>query len=141
MYKLQLYSRCTKHYCRADDLACLRQPSHYSHHFITFVSMLPIPSTGQLELFTMRGTHQPESTIQFSMALMDVRAPPDVARATESCFALRRPTPSQAVLVMTRSIQGPQDIELDLSMEIYHGNLFAGSAVAKIFIFVSQYEF
>ncbi|XP_020288632.1 fibrillin-3-like isoform X2 [Pseudomyrmex gracilis] len=133
-------NRCTKH-CRADDLACLRQPSHYSYHFITFVSMLPIPSIGQLELFTMRGSYQPESTIQFSMALVDVRAPPDVARATESCFALRRPTPSQAVLVMTRSIPGPQDIELDLSMEIYHGNLFAGSAVAKIFIFVSQYEF
>lgn len=103
--------------------------------------MLPIPSTGQLELFTMRGTHQPESTIQFTMALVDVRAPPGVARATESCFALKRPAPSQAVLVLTRMIPGPQEIELDLSMEIYHDSTFIGSAIAKIFIFVSQYEF
>ena len=103
--------------------------------------MLPIPTTGQLELFTMRGTHLPGSTVQFSMALIDVRAPPGVVRATETCFALRRPAPSQAVLVLTQSIPGPQEIELDLSMEIYHNTAFAGSAVAKLFIFVSQYEF
>lgn len=137
------FSRCvrTSRYCRVDDLSCLRSPSHYSYNFITFVSMLPIPSTGQLELFTMRGSHQPDSTIQFTMALVDVRAPPGVARATESCFALKRPMPSQAVLVLTRTIPGPQEIELDLSMEIYHDSMFVGSAVAKIFIFVSQYEF
>ncbi|XP_024879851.1 fibrillin-3-like [Temnothorax curvispinosus] len=136
-------NRCVRssRYCRVDDLACLRSPSHFSYNYITFVSMLPIPSTGQLELFTMRGSHQPESTVQFTMALVDVRAPPGVARATESCFALRRPAPSQAVLVLTRAIPGPQEIELDLSMEIYHDAMFVGSAVAKIFIFVSQYEF
>ncbi|KAL6257929.1 hypothetical protein P5V15_011528 [Pogonomyrmex californicus] len=136
-------NRCVRssRYCRMDDLACLRSPSHYSYNFITFVSMLPIPSTGQLELFTMRGSHQPDSTVQFTMALVDVRAPPGVARATESCFALRKPAPSQAVLVLTRSIPGPQEIELDLSMEIYHNTIFVGSAVAKILIFVSQYEF
>ncbi|KAL0113527.1 hypothetical protein PUN28_012588 [Cardiocondyla obscurior] len=136
-------NRCIRspRYCRAEDLTCHRSPSHYSYNFITFVSMLPIPSSGQLELFTMRGTHQPESMIQFTMALVDVRAPPGIARATESCFALKRPAPSQAVLVLTRTIPGPQEIELDLSMEIYHNNLFVGSAIAKIFIFVSQYEF
>jgi len=128
-------------YCNIDDLSCLRSPSHYSYNFITFVSMLPIPSSGPLELFTMRGTHQPESTIQFSMALVDVRALPGVARATESCFALKKPIPSQVILVLTRSIPGPQEIELDLSMEVYHGSRFVGSAIAKIFIFVSQYEF
>lgn len=103
--------------------------------------MLPIPPTGQLELFTMRGSHRAESTIQFTMALVDVRAPPGVTRATESCFALKRPAPFQVVLVMTHSISGPQEIELDLSMEIYDGTIFVGSAVAKLFIFVSQYEF
>ncbi|XP_043279236.1 fibrillin-2-like isoform X2 [Venturia canescens] len=136
-------NRCvrTSRYCPSGDLACFRAPSHFSYNFITFVSMLPIPSTGILELFTMRGTHLPGSTVQFSMALVDARAPPGVTRATESCFALRRPTPSQAVLVLTRSIPGPQEIELDLSMEIYHNAAFAGSAVAKLFIYVSQYEF
>ncbi|XP_012529954.2 fibrillin-1 isoform X2 [Monomorium pharaonis] len=135
-------NRCVRsRICHGNELACHRTPSHYSYNFITFVSMLPLPSTGQLELFTLRGSHQPDSTIQFTMALVDVRAPPGVARATESCFALKRPIPSQAVLVLTRSIPGPQEIELDLSMEVYHDSVFVGSAVAKIFIFVSQYEF
>ena len=75
------------------------------------------------------------------MALVDVRAPPGVERATESCFVLKRPAPSQAVLVLTRTIPGPQEIELDLTMEIYQDATFVGSAIAKIFIFVSQYEF
>ncbi|XP_018398956.1 PREDICTED: fibrillin-1-like [Cyphomyrmex costatus] len=136
-------NRCVRssRFCRMNDLACLRSPSHYSYNFITFVSMLPMPSTGQLELFTMRGSYQSESTVHFTMALVDVRAPPGVERATESCFALKRPAPSQAVLVLTRTIPGPQEIELDLTMEIYQDATFVGSAIAKIFIFVSQYEF
>ncbi|XP_043471383.1 fibrillin-1-like [Leptopilina heterotoma] len=136
-------NRCVKasRYCQITDQACLRQPSHYSYNFITFVSNLPMPRSGQLELFTMRGTHLPGSSLQFSMSFIEARAPPGVIRATESCFAMRRPAPSQVVLALVKSIQGPQEIELDLSMEIYHDAMFVGSAVAKIFIFVSQYEF
>lgn len=103
--------------------------------------MLPIAPNRPEELFKMKGYHLPSSTIQFSMAFLEARAPPGVQRATESCFALRRPAPAQVVLVMTRTIQGPQEIELDLSMEVYHNTIFTGSAVAKIIIFVSQYEF
>ncbi|XP_034936091.1 fibrillin-1-like [Chelonus insularis] len=139
----QRRNRCVRssRYCSSDDLACFRSPSHYSYNFITFVSMFPLPPTGQLELFTMRGTHLPGSIMRFSMALVDARAPPGITRATESCFALRRPSPTQAILVLTRMLPGPQEIELDLSMEIYHKTTFAGSAVAKIFIYVTQYEF
>lgn len=135
-------NRCVKSWpCRINDPACLRQPSHYSYNFITLVSMLPIAPNRPEELFKMKGYHMPGSTIQFSMTFLEARAPPGVQRATESCFALKRPAPQQAVLTMTRSIQGPQEIELDLSMEVYHNTFFAGSAVAKILIFVSQYEF
>ncbi|XP_043527700.1 fibrillin-2-like [Frieseomelitta varia] len=135
-------NRCVKSWpCRINDPACLRQPSHYSYNFITLVSMLPIAPNKPEELFKMKGYHMPGSTMQFSMTFLEARAPPGVQRATESCFALKRPAPQQAVLIMTRSIQGPQEIELDLSMEVYHNTFFAGSAVAKILIFISQYEF
>ncbi|XP_047357054.1 fibrillin-1-like isoform X1 [Vespa velutina] len=136
-------NRCVREsrFCQSNDHACFRMPSHYSYNYITFVSMLPLPPSGNIELFTMRGTHLPGSNIQFTMALLEVRAPPGITRATESCFALKRPSINQAVIVMTRSIQGPQEIELNLSMEIYHHSLFAGSVVAKLIIYVSQYEF
>ncbi|XP_024943000.1 fibrillin-1 isoform X2 [Cephus cinctus] len=136
-------NRCIRrsHYCQSGDEVCFRLPSHYSYNFLSFVSMMPIPPTGQLELFTMRSNHLPGSVLQFSMTLVDVRAPPGVVRATESCFRLRKPSLSQVILVLTQSVQGPQEIELDLSMEIYHNTIFAGSAVAKLLIVISQYEF
>ncbi|XP_015191223.1 PREDICTED: fibrillin-2-like [Polistes dominula] len=136
-------NRCVRasRFCKHNDYTCFRMPSYYSFNYITFVSMFPIPDSGSIELFTMRGTYQPGSNVQFTMAFVDVRAPPGITRATESCFALRRPLINQSVLVMTQSIQGPQEIELDLSMEIYHNSIFVGSAVAKLFIYVSQYEY
>ncbi|CAK9820357.1 FBN2 [Anthophora quadrimaculata] len=135
-------NRCVRSWpCYSNNPTCFRQPSHYSYNFITLVSMLPIAPNKPEDLFRMTGFNQPGSTVQFGMAFLDARAPPGVQRATESCFALKRPTPSQAVLVMTQSIQGPQEIELDLTMEFYHSTIFAGSVVAKILIFVSQYEF
>ena len=79
--------------------------------------------------------------VDFSIALVNVSAPPDVVHATDTSFALKRPSSTQAVLVLTQSIPGPQNIELHLSMEIYHENRFTGRSVAKIFIFVTKYKF
>ncbi|CAB0041655.1 unnamed protein product [Trichogramma brassicae] len=138
--------RCIREtpYCSVHDKACFQRPAHYTYNYIAIVSMFPIPvSTNQVELFTMRGAYNlPGATMQFSIAFIQARAPPHVQPATESYFALRRPFPTQAVLVMTKSLQGPQDIELEFAMEIYAPNgSFAGSAIARIFIVVSQYEF
>ena len=146
MSNYAVFSRCVKQnpYCRVNDQTCIQKPAHYSFNFIAIVSMYPIPiDTGELKLFTMHGTHDiPGSTVRFSIALIGARAPPHVVPATESYFSLKRPYPNQAILVMTKSLQGPQDVELEFSMEIFHPNgLFAGSAVAKIFIIVTQYEF
>ncbi|XP_046747526.1 fibrillin-2-like [Diprion similis] len=136
-------NRClrTSRYCQTGDMACLHSPSHFSYNFMSFVSMLPIPQSGQIELFTMRGTGQSASSVDFRMELVNAQAPPGVQRATESCFRLRRPALTEAIIVLTQSIQGPQEIELNLTMEIYSGRQFAGSAVVKLFIFVSEYEF
>ena len=102
--------------------------------------MAPIPKTGKLFLHAMRSKDM-VAKFKFNMTLVDVRAPPGVVRATEDYFALERPGPSQTVLVITRSIPGPQEIEIHLQTEIYRNNTFGGSAFVKFFIFVSQYEF
>ncbi|XP_014213292.1 fibrillin-2 [Copidosoma floridanum] len=142
----QRLNRCMREnlHCPLTDHACIQRPVHYTYNYIGIVSMYPIPvTTGQVELFTMRGSYSvPNSSIRFGMALINARAPPNVLLATEACFALRQPFHSQAVLVITKSLQGPQDIELELSMEIYGpNNALAGSAVAKIYIIVTQYEY
>ena len=42
---------------------------------------------------------------------------------------------------LVRPLEGPQSIELELSMELYSRGQFGGIAVAKIYIYVSEYEF
>ncbi|XP_011500132.1 PREDICTED: fibrillin-1 [Ceratosolen solmsi marchali] len=145
-HDLQRKNRCMPEspFCPIHDQACFQRPAYYTYNYISIVSLFPIPaSTGELELFTMRGAYKLfDSTVNFSMAFIGASAPPHVKPATESCFALRKPYPAQAVLVLTQSLEGPQDIELEFSMEVYgpSGN-FAGSTSAKIFIVVTQYEF
>ena len=95
----------------------------------------------------MRGPLWQSATVQFSLELSDVRAPSDVSdsghKVSRSVFNLRRSTssPNQAVLALTKSIVGPQDVELLLNMDMYQNGVFSGVAVVKIFIYVTQYEF
>jgi hypothetical protein len=42
---------------------------------------------------------------------------------------------------MTQSIKGPQEIELHLKMEILHNGIYSANILAKLFIFVSEYEY
>lgn len=116
----------------------------YSYNFLTLPSRIPIPRTGHLDLFSMRGPLWQSATVQFNLELSDVRAPSAATeKVSRSVFSLRRSTssPNQAVLALTKSIVGPQDIELLLNMDMYQGGVFSGVAVVKIFIYVTQYEF
>ncbi|XP_049805272.1 fibrillin-2-like isoform X3 [Schistocerca nitens] len=125
--------------CHESDIECIRLPMTYSFNFITFVSNIPIPQ-GHLDLFTMRGIYS-TATVSFKMELLDARAPEGIPKATKDYFRLRRTAVNQAVISLIRSVAGPQEIELQLTMELYHNGLFSASAVARLFIVVSQYEF
>lgn len=48
---------------------------------------------------------------------------------------------NEVLLNLIQSIQGPQDIELELSMTVFQNGQPAGSNVAKIFIIVSEHTF
>ena len=143
-----LNSRCKRVSleCHSWDRECLRKPVSYSYNFLTLPSRIPIPvRTGHLDLFSMRGPLWSSATVQFSLDLNDVRAPADLSgeKADRNIFSLRRSTssPNQAVLALTKTIVGPQEIELLLNMDMYQNNVFSGVAVVKIFIYVTQYEF
>lgn len=130
--------------CHSWDRECLRKPVSYSYNFLTLPSRIPIPQrTGHLDLFSMRGPLWSSASVQFSLDLNDVRAPSDLQKVDRSVFSLRRSTssPNQAVLALTKTIIGPQEIELFLNMDMYQNGVFSGVAVVKIFIYVTQYEF
>lgn len=136
-------NRCkrSKAYCREDDMNCLQRPLTYSFNFITFVSMLPIPPSGHLDLFTMRGPLWSGTESQFSLDLLSARVPTHIVPASKDYFRLRNSGWNQAVIALVRPIPGPQELELQLTMNLYHNGLFGGVGVAKLFIHVSEYEF
>lgn len=136
-------SRCKRAslFCREGDTECLRLPSSISFNFITFVSNLAIPPVGYIDLFTMRGPLWSSSSVRFKLDVLNSRAPAGISAVTKDFFQLRQTSPNQAIISLRNSIQGPQQIDLQLSMELYHGGVFGGSAVAKLSIFVSEYEF
>ncbi|CAH0764725.1 unnamed protein product [Diatraea saccharalis] len=141
-YQLESKHRCTKveRVCPPADWECAHQPSTYSYNFITFVSNLFIPDS-KVDLFTMRGPTWAHAQIKFQLRLLDVNAPPTVKNKADINSFLLSQSGNQGVVSLVRSLEGPQSIELELMMELYNRGQFGGIAVAKLFIFISEYEF
>ncbi|XP_055933014.1 fibulin-1-like isoform X2 [Argiope bruennichi] len=127
--------------CVQGSAECLKEPLTYSYNYITFVSNMRLPLSGQLDLFTMRGPRFQSTTVQFSLELKDARAPQGTPPVTKDYFHLRRTNYNEAMVSLIKTIKGPQEIELDLIMKIYHNGLFGGTAMAKLYIFVTEHEF
>ncbi|KAI5640010.1 calcium-binding EGF domain-containing protein [Phthorimaea operculella] len=141
-YKLESRHRCTRieKICPLADWECAHQPTTYSYNFITFVSKLYIPES-KVDLFTMRGPSWPNANMRFQLRLVNVDAPPSVKDKADINAFLLVHSGNQAVMSLVRSLEGPQSIELELSMELYNGEQFGGIAVARLYIYVSEYEF
>ncbi|XP_037784060.1 fibrillin-2-like isoform X6 [Penaeus monodon] len=140
---LEHKNRCKKVpvFCRDDDETCRRQPLSYSYNFLPLVSNLTLPPTGQVDLFTMRGPLWSYTTVQFDLELESARAPLGVEAAKREFFHLKRTSYNQAVISLVRPITGPQEVQLALNMQLYHQGAFGGSAIAKLLIYVSEYDF
>lgn len=48
---------------------------------------------------------------------------------------------NEVLLSLMRGLDGPQDIELELSMTVFMGGQPSGSNIAKIFIYVSEFPY
>ncbi|KXJ70373.1 hypothetical protein RP20_CCG023913 [Aedes albopictus] len=133
-------NRCrrTVRFCQQDDVACLRKPTSYSYNFITLTSNMPVPPTGRA-LFNLRGPTWYES-IDFDMKLIHVDAPANVRPADERYFSLNKLS-NEVLLNLVKSIEGPQDIELELSMTVFNNGQPFGSNIAKLFLLISAHEF
>ncbi|XP_013148849.1 PREDICTED: fibulin-1 [Papilio polytes] len=140
-YRLESKHKCTRiqRSCSVTDWACIRQPSAISYNFITFVSNIFLPA-GSVDLFTMHGPSWRDSVVSFEMRVVDVQAPSGVKSADLSCFDMR-PTGNVCVVSLLCALGGPQVAELELAMSLYQRGQFAGSALARLVVIVSEYEF
>ena len=130
---------CNDQSCVSKDLA---EPLAYSYNYLTFTSNMTIPPTGYLDLFTMRGPVLSVTTVQFEFKLNSAKVGAyGVVPATEEYFHLRRVAFNEAMVSLVKPIQGPQDIELELEVKLYHGNLYGGSSKAILYVYVSEHSF
>ncbi|CAG2116609.1 unnamed protein product, partial [Medioppia subpectinata] len=124
---------CTDQTCISEDL---RDPMAYTYNYLTFTSNMTIPSTGYLDLFTMRGPVLSVTTVQFELNLNSATIGKyGVPPATKDFFQMRRTAYNEAMVSLTKPIVGPQDIELDLEVKLYHGGTYGGSAKAILYIY------
>ncbi|KAH8267406.1 hypothetical protein KR018_008931, partial [Drosophila ironensis] len=122
--------------CEGED--CYTKPSAYTYNFITFVSKLIIPPEGRI-IFTLRGPLWYDN-IDFDLKLVRVQATTNIVKASEANFETIKQN-NQVSLLLKESLEGPQDIELELSMTVFTNGMPRGKSVAKLLLFVSQYMF
>lgn len=134
-------SRCKRasNVCDPRDLECMLQPGHYSYHFITLVSNLPITQRS-IPFFTMKGPDWNIATANFKMELVRADCPHYVKRVDDSYFHMNR-FRNGIQLSLVKSIEGPQEVELKVEMSLYVQGTFNGILAANIFIIVSEYAF
>jgi fibulin 1/2 len=128
--------------CPQGDVECLYAPLSYSTNFISFPSRIRIPA----DLFTMRGPLSPYRRLVFDLKLISAADPRTGAqRVTRSHFNINQLRDNEAVIQLTEEVEGPQDIELQLDMNIYsrefqqnNEEVFFGTAVARIYIYVTR---
>ncbi|XP_075987450.1 uncharacterized protein LOC142984030 isoform X2 [Anticarsia gemmatalis] len=140
-YHLESKHRCARvqRSCQVGDWSCLQQPSAYSYNFITFVANIYLPS-GSVDLFTMHGPAWRESIVSFEMRMVNVQASLGAKPADFRCFDMR-PSGNICVISLLCSLEGPQVVELELTMSLYQRSMFAGSAVARLVVIVSEYDY
>ncbi|XP_017126067.1 fibulin-1 [Drosophila elegans] len=131
-------NRCRQNtnFCEGED--CFTQPSAYIYNFITFVSKLMISPEGRT-IFTLRGPLWYDN-IDFDLKIVRIQATNNVKKATDKNFDTIKNN-NQVSVLLKKSLEGPQDVELELSMTVYTNGMPRGKSVAKLFLFVSQHTF
>ena len=126
--------------CPQGDTECLYAPLSYSENYITFPQNIRIPA----DLFTMRGPRSLQRRLDYKLKLLSVTSSKtSVQKVTRESFKLRHTAPHEAVISLISDVQGPQDINMQLNMNIYSrernsGEIFFGTAVANITVYVTE---
>lgn len=97
-----------------------------------------IPPDGRT-IFTLRGPLWYDN-IEFDLKIVRIQATTNIQKATDGSFDTLQNN-NQVNVILKKSLEGPQDIELELSMTVYTNGMPRGKSVAKLFLFVSQHTF
>lgn len=146
MHVLTIFSRCNRVYsCKYGSQTCLETPLSTSTNLIGMPGNLDFSqlSSNHLALFTMKGPSLKDTVAEFDLKLKSVKISPwEILKkvATRDSFLVEKGTQRNSVLVsLVESLDGPQEIWLNLEMSVSHAGVFAGKAVAHLKIYVSKF--
>ncbi|XP_052281338.1 fibulin-5-like isoform X1 [Dreissena polymorpha] len=121
--------------CRQGDTECLNAPISLSYNFLTFPTNVRIPT----DLFSMSGPSTADKTFNWYLNMTSaLPRQTGVNPATRQDFDLRIGNNNAVVALMNR-VEGPQDIELQITMQItdiYSG--YTGNAISMIYLYVTE---
>jgi fibulin 1/2 len=129
--------------CPQGDTECLYAPLSISFNFITIPSKIRVPA----DLFTMRGPLARHRRLEFELKMREAVNPVTGATSpvTLDYFRVQKVKDNEAIVTLLQEITGPQDVELQLDMNIFsrefredQEEIFFGTAVAVFKVFVSE---
>ncbi|XP_078340478.1 uncharacterized protein LOC111109147 isoform X2 [Crassostrea virginica] len=129
--------RCkrTSFTCQRGDVQCLTAPISLSYNFLSFPSNIKIPT----DLFAMSAPQTSQKQFAWDLKVIDARPQKSgVMAVNRGYFDLNIRSSAQAVVSLNYQIPGPQDVELELTMQITDlRSRYTGTAVSKIFLYVT----
>ncbi|RWS30180.1 hypothetical protein B4U80_04230 [Leptotrombidium deliense] len=126
---------------RNSGKADLSTPVSYSFNYITMPSNVRIPPSGKLEMITIRGPLFMNVRAEFDLKLEWAQARNSVSQVNRDFFMIQGTGFNEAKMYLKRSIEGPQEVKLDLGIKMFHNGYFGGESRAIVFITVSEYDF
>ncbi|KAI1726500.1 calcium-binding EGF domain-containing protein [Ditylenchus destructor] len=135
-------NRCVRkpHLCETLTLErCKNYALHISWQHIAIPKQVNISSQRTtVTLFSMKGPTNLNSTMQFELRLVDAKPEdPNVVPASRSNFLLQKGVEhNSAIIALRDSLDGPQEVQLELMLRLTTNGSFVGKYVANLIIFV-----
>uniref|UniRef100_F1KUB1 Fibulin-1 n=1 Tax=Ascaris suum TaxID=6253 RepID=F1KUB1_ASCSU len=136
-------NRCNRprHLCDPlTEVQCKAYPVHVSWQYIAIPRHVPISSQRtSITLFTIKGPSNPNSVVQFELNLKSAETEGiDVLPAVRSNFLLQKGDERNSAIISLRdSLDGPQDIVLELVLRLTVNGVFQGKFIANLIVYVS----
>ncbi|TKR77423.1 hypothetical protein L596_018401 [Steinernema carpocapsae] len=128
---------------RLNEVQCRKHPVHISWQHIAIPRHVNISSQRtSVVLFSMKGPSADEYQMQFELQLIRSRPEyPSVLPAIRSNFLLQKGEErNSAVIALRDSLDGPQEVEMELTLRLSVNGEFSSKFVANLVIFVSKYK-
>ncbi|KAH7644719.1 hypothetical protein HUG17_0257 [Dermatophagoides farinae] len=119
--------KCLRHQDGVMGFRDLSKPISYSYNYLSIVSNLRIPkSLEYFDLVSLGGKVFAIPGVKYSLTLNSARPTRnDVRPAKREDFILRRPRSDQIIVALIEPLQGPQDVDLELTISLYPDDKFS----------------